>query len=377
MIFQNHSSRALLLHFLSPLDLKRPAARMAQALIFEEPSPLAQTVIKQKSFSIPQPLQAGHVLLEFIYAPINPQDHIIIADKYPIKPSHKLNGSPVPGYDGVARVADVGALDEPISLEVGDLVIPASQGLGTFRTHATVKASEVTKLSVDTSHALNGEGVVLALGLLRMSVCPAYFMLEDIRPVRPGDWIVANCGRGTIAQMIVQFAHMRGAKVALVVRGIKRQVGSNADALYTEDELATGQATLPESARFVLAVDAVSGPSAEYLVDILRPVGTLFNYGALNGGLGAPFEISSELLFAKGITMRGFKSSESISKRTSVEMQDLFQWLASLLVKGVLECPAVSVVQWEGNPATMIQAFDKSEGGLKRVLAMKPSPRNV
>ena len=342
-----------------------------EALIYSNPSTTAENVLRLSSFTVAPTIPDGHLLLNILYAPVNPQDHIVIADQYPIKPSHSIGGGLIPGYDGVACVRSVGLTRDMHALKEGDVVVPASQGFGTFRTHAIVKASEVIKIS--TMDCLK-QFDPLPLGLLRMSVCPAYFMIEDIKMIKPGEWIICNCGTGSITQMIIQFAHRRGAKVACIYRskdyGQARTIVP--DASYTEEELAVGDLAqnIPPR-KYVLAFDGLSGPSAERVLDMLSPAGVFVNYGALSGSLDTPFDVSSRLLFARGITMRGFKSSESMGNRSPQQLQDLLQWLTTLFLKGELQCPDTKSIPWHGNDRFVPQAFGKTRGrSAKRVLAI-------
>lgn len=348
---------------------------MSQSLVFSRASAEPGSAISLCDFSLPPVPERGSVHLRFLYAPINPQDLLVIANAYPVKPLYDVDGHPVPGYDGLARVtavADEGVVDSATAhICPGDLVIPAGQGLGTFRTAAAVPAEQLIRvLPAAAAAAAKHEALdLLPLAMLRMSVLPAYLLLEDVRSLRPGDWVLCNAGRGAIAQMVVQLAHLRGVKVACIVQQKLEQDLALADAVFSEDEVtAGGPARLQQDGRrIVLALDAVCGPAAEVLVDALSPGGTFVNYGSLGGGLDAGFEINSRLLFARGLVVRGFKSSECIGRRSRAEMADLFAWLAGLFLSGTLKAPRVEVVGWDGQE-TMRDAFRKDRGRLKRVI---------
>lgn len=81
------------------------------------------------------------VIIKFLLAPINPADINTIQGVYPVKP--KLPG--VPGAEGVGEVVSVGSAAK--RLQVGDRVVCNALALGTWRTHAVLKESELFKVS--------------------------------------------------------------------------------------------------------------------------------------------------------------------------------------------------------------------------------------
>ncbi|KAG8156484.1 hypothetical protein KVR01_013588 [Diaporthe batatas] len=162
----------------------------------------------------PEPTQAdlapGHVLISFQLSPINPQDLMVIAGLYPVKPLFSHDGEGIMGYDGVAKVEAIAA--RPASedhhdhgdgdLHPGDLVVPRRHGLGTWRRLAVVKADDLIRLGPGTD--------LLGASLLRMVFLPAYLMVEDVCPLKPGDWVVQNAASGAMARLVSQFARLKG-----------------------------------------------------------------------------------------------------------------------------------------------------------------------
>ena len=120
-----------------------------------------------------QHLKPGHILVSFVVSPINPQDSLVIAGRYPVKPLHKHNGEPIPGYDGVARVIAVGppcsSSESPEDLRPGDLVIPRRHGLGTWRSRAILAVDDVMRIKRTTDP--------IAASLFRMAFLPAYLLV--------------------------------------------------------------------------------------------------------------------------------------------------------------------------------------------------------
>ena len=164
------------------------------------------------------PLQPGLVKVRFHAAPISPLDIAVIEGGYPVKPAHSVAGLPIPGYDGVAEVIEVYDTDPQtdnkaagdVPLAVGDVVIPSRHGLGTWRTHAVLERAWVDRIErpLDLRFA----------AVLKGAAMPAFFLLEDVVKLQPGDWLVQNAGTSAIAQYVVQLARLRGVRSISVVR---------------------------------------------------------------------------------------------------------------------------------------------------------------
>lgn len=82
-------------------------------------------------------------------APVNPADINTIQGKYPSKPSLPA----IPGNEGVGEIIDVGS--GIIDFNIGDKVVPKSNHLGTWRTHANHKSTDIMKVYI---HLFSSEG---------------------------------------------------------------------------------------------------------------------------------------------------------------------------------------------------------------------------
>ncbi|MCJ1367962.1 hypothetical protein MMC16_007100 [Acarospora aff. strigata] len=326
------------------LPTRQQKDSMASALTFANPGRRAADVIKLQLYPIPAPA-SNEVLVQLLAAPVNPQDFIIVADMYPIKPSYTLSGESIPGYDGVGRVLEVGS--DVKTLAVGDLVIPRSQGFGTWRTHAICGEESLTKVP----ECLN----VLCASILKMTVLPAYFVLEDMHRLRPGDWVIQNAGTSSIAQMVSQLARLKGLHTISVFRDSPSSDGNDrtraslqqmgADIALSESELdSTDQL---DGKRIVLALDSVWGSSAEKMAAKI-PSGALFiNFGALTGGgPTSTIQLTHGTIFWRSITLKPYRSTNSLALRSQQEFEDLVAWLVSLFDKQILVMPDHKKVGW-------------------------------
>lgn len=147
----------------------------AQALTFETGLNAIKSL--QLTQYDPPKLRTGQVLVKLLAAPINPQDLMVMKGLYPVKPEDQIDSSSIPGYDGVGEVVDLG--DGVGDLKLRDHVIPKRHGLGTWRTHAAFGADALIKVSPHLD--------IQAAAILKMVVTPAYFLLEDMVQLKPGD----------------------------------------------------------------------------------------------------------------------------------------------------------------------------------------------
>ena len=309
------------------------------------------------------PLPANSVLLKFLAAPVNPQDLLVIAGRYPVQPHHRYNDEPIPGYDGVARVVRVGS--DVTTLKTDDHVIPRAHGLGTWRTEAVVPATAVLKISNNLEPT--------TASLLKTGCSTAYLLLESCPSLSPGDWVVLNAATGWIARMVVQFALLKGCPSICVIRDrddveATRQslLDQGARVVVTESQLAKeGPSAIAGGNCVTLALDAVFGQSGQRLAAMLAPGATFINYGSLGGATGE-LVLSQELLFWKQITFKNFRLSQALARYTEDAQINLLTWFTELFEEGKITAPPVNRVDWEeegGNLEKKVQSVLARAGG--------------
>lgn len=331
---------------------------LASALTFPHTAPSPTSVLHVQTFPVPSSPSALEAVVQMLAAPINPQDFLITAGLYPIKPLHYVKDEPVPGYDGVGRILSVGS--EVRHLRTGDLVIPRGQGFGTWRTHALVAASECAKVPYCSD--------IRFAAILKMTVLPAYFLVEDLCSLRPGSWIIQNAGTSSIAQMVSQFARIKGAHTVNIIRDAspdgkgadeaakKMLLDKGADVVCTESEFEAEGDVILGSKRVALALDCAWGKAAESMAARL-PAGTLLvNFGNLSGGgPKATAALTHASLFGASVTFKGWKSTSSLVMRSDEEFDDLTAWLVGLLESGTLQMPEYRSVVWAPEAETLEQ----------------------
>jgi len=328
---------------------------MAQVLTI---SPEASTVSFYVQELLPIP-KSNEVFVRFLAAPINPLDILVLENAYPVKPQHSYLQQPIPGYDGVAKVISCGT--NVSGLSPGDLVIPRKFGAGTWRTHAVLDFQYLQKISAPTDPKF--------AAILRISIGPAFCLVEDMRNLKPGDYIIQNAGTSVMAQMVAQFAHRRGVSVINVIRdrpNIEVEVVKNAlyelgvDMVLTDSEMIENDSL--KNKRITLALDSVFGPSGRSLVKALSVGGTYVQLGFL-GGREEQIRLDASDLFMRQLTLKAFRGSSQVGMRTAEEQCDLFNWFVSLFNRGELRMPPLQLqeVTWDlrdpnGSKERLLQA---------------------
>ena len=211
--------------------------------------------------------------------------------------------------------------------------------------------------------------------MLKVGVLPAYFLLEDMTALKPGDWIIQNAATSVVAQMVTQFARLRGLRSISIIRDresasanqVKQLLCSlGADIVLTENELSE-QVSIISNNPVKLALDSVFGPSARSLLDILTVGGTFVQLGFL-GGANQELQLSSKDLFVRQLQLQGFRGSAQLAQRTFEEQSALMNWMVQLFNDGALSLPALGLerLEWNvaegiGNEVRLLTAVDRAK----------------
>jgi trans-2-enoyl-CoA reductase len=319
---------------------------MSQVCTFSDPAISGQPLSNILHFHeepIPE-CPTDRLLLQMLSAPVNPLDLLVLQDKYAVKPENSAtNGGWVPGYDGMARVCAVGS--SVPNYRVGDHVIIARHGLGTWRTHLLASPADVLAVPSNTSPEFGA--------LLRMGVTPAHLLLTTAgSKLKPGDWIIQNAATGVIAHFVTQFARLRGFCVISVIRDRDdveaaklslQDHGTNV--IITESQL--DDDSIFQDKNIMLGLDAVFGRLAERMALRMAKNSTFCSYGFLSGlGPEAHIKITPQLIWINKITFEGFRMSQTLNELSKTEQQELVTSFANLEIEGRLPLPQIETVHW-------------------------------
>ncbi|KAJ9155151.1 hypothetical protein NKR23_g1980 [Pleurostoma richardsiae] len=304
----------------------------AKALVFSkygEPS----DVLKLHTHSISPSLPSKAVLVRTLAAPINPADVNTIQGTYGAKPTFSsligtAEPSALPGNEGALEVVAVGP--GVSTLKKGDWAIPATNGFGTWRTHAVVEDADAALLRVDR------EGLTpLQVATVSVNPCSAYRMLRDFvdlvdLTVRSyggggdwggGAWFIQNGANSGVGRAAIQLGALWGLRSINVVRerdtpeateALKEELrGLGATVVVTEAEFLDRSFTarLKEEwtrggrDKVMLGLNCVGGKSATAVAKALSEAGTMVTYGGMSK---QPVALPTGLLIFKDLRFRGF-----------------------------------------------------------------------
>ncbi|KAG0170646.1 mitochondrial 2-enoyl thioester reductase [Apophysomyces sp. BC1034] len=319
-------------------------------------------VLRWHTYKLPA-LTADTIQVKFLAAPVNPADVNQIQGAYPIKPPFLPLGdteAAVGGNEGVAEVIAVG--DKVHSHKVGDRVVMARAGYGTWRTHAAGRPEDFQVLP-------QVEGVsVVQQATITVNPCTAYRMLKDFVSLQPGDYIIQNGGNSAVGQAVIQLAKAWDIKTINVVRN--RQVDKTREELtdlgathvITDEELGTHQmrAQVKEWTKNapLLGLNCVGGKSATEMARYLGTNGKFVTYGAM---ARAPLTLPASMLIFKNISFHGFWVSKWVDTHNQQERDEMFKDLTELMQQGKLAEPRWTRVEWHED--AMKQAVDQGIQG--------------
>ena len=138
-------------------------------------------------------LKSDEVKVAFQAAPINPADINQIQGVYPVKPTLPAVG----GNEGFAIVEEIGC--DVTSLSIGDHVIPAASGFGTWRSSAISNENNFYKIDkrIPMKYAAT----------LQVNPCTAYRMLTDFADLKVGDTVIQNGANSAVGRYVIQVWH--------------------------------------------------------------------------------------------------------------------------------------------------------------------------
>jgi mitochondrial enoyl-[acyl-carrier protein] reductase / trans-2-enoyl-CoA reductase len=178
---------------------------------------------------------AGQVSVKFQAAPINPADLDVIAGTYGDLPK-------LPHFAGLEGVAVVDAVGVGAKLKVGQRVIPARPGFGTWRSHAVAEESAFLPVASDIPIEYSAVLSVNPCSAYVMNFVPVpfithpchfrtrYRMLEDFVSLKAGDVVVQNAANSMVGQTVIQLCKLKGVKTINLVRA-RPDLGATVDYL--------------------------------------------------------------------------------------------------------------------------------------------------
>lgn len=313
----------------------RTSVRRVQAKRGFASAPSKATVITYNNYGYPPrvlqrqevPLKAvgpNDVLVKFLAAPIHPSDLNMIQGQYDTEVAPPAVG----GSEGVARVEAVG--DKVAGkLSVGDHVVPARPGLGTWRTHGVFSSTDFFKLPKNN------------LSVPYQSTCfvnpgTALRLLEDFETLKSGDTLLVNGATGSVGQCLVQMANARGIKTISVLRSRAKfedavdhlkNIGSYIAVSEDYTKGAAFKNLISDLPAPKLALNAVGGTAATELIRHLGENGTLVTYGGMSR---KPIQVPTSSLIFKNVNMRGFWLTKWVEKNGAEAAENMLKQIIQM-----------------------------------------------
>lgn len=295
-------------------------ARVAQFKQFGS----ASNVVKVETVPLPSQLASDEVLIKFLAAPINPADINTIQGNYGKAPT---SFPAVAGSEGVAVIEQVG--NNVSQLKVNQRVIPAKAGLGTWRTHAVVKASELQTVSEEIP--------VEYAAVISVNPCTAYRLLNDFVDLKAGDVIIQNGANSMVGLSVIQMAKARGIKTINIIRDRQNQESVisqlkefGGDIVVTESyaNSANMKKLVSDLPKPKLALNGVGGQSSRAVARFLADKGTMVTYGGMSM---QPVTIPTSPFIFNDITLRGFWLTRWVETHSKESRQKMLDEIAQLI----------------------------------------------
>jgi mitochondrial enoyl-[acyl-carrier protein] reductase / trans-2-enoyl-CoA reductase len=282
-------------------------------------------VVRYLDVPEPEPPQAGEVLVEMLAAPINPSDLLILHGVYGALPKLPT----IPGKEGVGRVLSVGPGVE--GLAPGTRVL-LPLNAGTWRERLKVAADQVVPAPEDAS--------LEQLAMATFNPLAAFFVLETIQKLEPGEWIVQNAANSAFGRWIIEHAKARGIKTVNVVRRAAqcaplRKLGADV-ALADGPELGKRVTAATRGAQIRLALDAVAGGATTRMTSCIDRGGTVVCLGTMGGDAG--YVATNDLVF-RDIHVRGFWFASMRSQLPQDRISEVQARVLDLISKGAVKIP--------------------------------------
>eukprot|EP00455_Lapot_gusevi_P040563 TRINITY_DN459_c0_g1_i3.p1 TRINITY_DN459_c0_g1~~TRINITY_DN459_c0_g1_i3.p1 ORF type:complete len:320 (+),score=134.24 TRINITY_DN459_c0_g1_i3:33-962(+) len=272
--------------------------------------------------------QKGQVLVKFLAAPINPADLNMVEGTYGIRPQLPAVG----GNEGAAVVVATGP--DVKNLAVNDIVIPATPGFGTWRTHALAEENSFDKIpQLPAEYAAT----------LAVNPATAFRLLHDFVSLKPGDVVVQNAANSVVGQCVIQLAKAQGVKTINIIRdrpnyadAVNQLKALGADVVVTEEFARSAEMNqvLSDLQKPALALNAAGGAASTDLVRLVGHNGVVVTYGGMSK---QPVIVPTSALIFKNVQLRGFWLSRWITQNSRTERQEMLASLAKLVSAGQLK----------------------------------------
>jgi NADPH2:quinone reductase len=225
-----------------------------------------------------------------------------------------------PGLDGYGEIVAVGG--NVSGLKEGDRVTYCL-GFHSYAQYATVPAWKV----VPVPEGFDGRTACA----LMINGLTAYYLSHMLYPLKPGDTCLIHAGAGSVGQILIQLAHLRGARVITTVGSpekaeIVRSFGVSRIVHYRSEDFVEAVREETDGRGVDVAYDSVGLETYRRSMQCLRLRGVCSLYGAASGipDCVRPMEDLAEngSIFATRSHLAHYMTNADEIRRASAELFD-------------------------------------------------------
>jgi len=286
-------------------------------------------VVKLQKEDLPPVTKYGYAI-KMLYAPINPADINMIAGTYPVSPSVPAVG----GGEGLGQIIAVG--QNTSKFKIGDLVLPAKPGFGTWRTHATCDEEDLIKVPP-------AEGVKHEyLSMLSVNPATAMKLLDNFVNLEEGDVIIQNGANSAVGMSVMQIASQRGIKSINIIRRrsdyeelVEHMKQYGAYIACSDEYIRTAEfrKLISDLPKPKLALNCIGGDTVTEMSRLLAPGGTIVTYGGMSL---KPVTIPTGTFIFNDIQCKGFWMTRWYEHHGQVARVELLKDLIEMVQKNKL-----------------------------------------
>jgi len=221
--------------------------------------------------------KTGEVLVKLDLAGVSFGDTYMRRGYYAPPHTYPTHLPYTPGLDGAGRIVELGEAVEGWS--VGDHVTYCL-GHHSYAQYVVVPAWKLVPIPSDI-------GPEFACALM-INGLTAYYLTQMLFPLKEGNCVLLHAGAGSVGQLVLQLAKMKGANVITTVgteeKGeIVRRLGADDVVYYREEDFVQRVRDLTDGCGVDVVYDSVGKETYRRSMQCLRLRGTCSLYGAASG----------------------------------------------------------------------------------------------
>ncbi|XP_065890147.1 enoyl-[acyl-carrier-protein] reductase, mitochondrial-like [Dysidea avara] len=348
-----HTSRVFTRWLIRAVHSFKQARNYSEGLVYAKYG-TPEDVLELQEVQIPS-VGRDDVKVKVIAAPVNPSDVNVIQGTYPLSPRLPAFG----GNEVVGMVTEVGSTIT--SLKLGDHVIAAQPGIGTWR--------DTIVCHYDKWLRVPSQLPIQLAATLMVNPATAYRMMSDFVQLEEGDTIIQNGANSGVGQAVIQLAASRNINTINIIRD-----RPNIDEIkhYLDDLGATVVITEEENSKrdirsiyecyksAKLGLNTVGGDSATNLMRQLQQQAVMVTYGGMSR---KPVMLPTGSLIFKEIKFVGYWNAKWIERnKNSGPYHQMYDDLIRLGVEGKLKPPKCTEHLLQNYKTALSQAMTSFAG---------------